>query len=103
MNTPHQYPLRLTQVPSEPHAQKWIEEMQPLLAAWLNRGLGGMRRECQFSACMAAVLLMPYLAEDQRKRIRSKAQEVARTLAACTPPTDPESRISILLLLARLG
>ena len=103
MNTPHQYPLRLTQVPSEPLALKWIEEMQPLLAAWLERGLGSTGRECQFSACMAAALLMPYLTAGQRKRIRSKAQDAALKLAASTPPTDPESRISILLLRARLG
>ena len=102
MKNHSQYPLRLTQLPAEPHAQRWIEEMQPMLAAWLLRGLNSNGRECQFAACMAAVFLLPYLAEDQRNDIRSTARMVTGRLASGTPPTDTGSRISVLLLGARL-
>jgi hypothetical protein len=95
--------LRLNQVPEDPHTEEWLEEMRPMLAAWVERGLRSGVPECQYAACMMAADLIPYIGESLANRMRKAARPVINILLASCPSWDHESRISTFLLRTRIG
>lgn len=79
----------------------WLEEMQPLLAAWLVRGLRNEKPSCRHAACMASADLMPYLGEYSRE-VRTEVLTQIDLLFSRIATDDMESQMIALRTKGRL-
>ena len=87
---------RFPKRPDGPHAALWMEEMQPMLAAWLVRGFSHEHSSCRHAACLAAANLAPYLGV-QADAVRRRARICIDGLISSMAVDDHESRMNALL------